>query len=98
MDEFGVLGFCDERPLRARMDGNVQPQNLRGDERVVCRQMERHVAAHRRHAEHVAVLRGDEQRQRVVMTGVTVEDDAGFRHVYFYTPSVRVLDRVVCAY
>ena len=68
----------DEGPVGARRDRDVAPADeLQHPERIGSRLLERLVAVHRRHPEHVELRAAEreQQRDRVVVAGIAVEDD-----------------------
>ena len=75
VDETGVLRLGDERPFGSGMDLDVEPEQLPHDPGVVRGPFERCVAGNGRDAEQVGVAGSDDDRHRVVVAGVAVEDD-----------------------
>ena len=74
VDHRGRPRFGEQRPLGAGVDGDVDPEELAHDQGVVRRAVEGRVARHCRDAEQLAVAGGDDDRDRVVVPGVAVED------------------------
>ncbi len=74
VDHRGRSRLGQQRSLGAGVDGDVDPQELAHDQRVVGRAVERRVAGHGGDAEQLAVPGRDDDGDRVVVTRVAVED------------------------
>ncbi len=75
-----VQPFADQRLVRAGVHGHVTPEQLDGGERVAGRVLERDVAAHGRHADEIAPVRGGRDRDDVVVAGIAVEQHGHEHH------------------
>jgi hypothetical protein len=100
MNVGGDPALADERPVGTGRDRQVAAADVLEDAKCVCRRLlERLVAGDRRDAEELDLRarQGEQERDRVVVTGVAVEEDrrrtqcrARSRSSYFLTLPVEV--------
>ena len=70
-----VDGSARERQRRTPVDRHVEAGHLRDDQRVACRPVDPDVAGDGRDADQVGVARRDQDRDRVIESGIAVEDE-----------------------
>ena len=77
MDMRRMHRLTDQRPLGASVDGHVQTEQLENLQRIVRDLLERRIAGDRGHALELRHIRGEQQRDGVIVTWITVDEEFG---------------------